>query len=236
MSTFKNTTIRIKVTKLDHTRISTMGIHPIQPIVNVIHSTKRQLVKMVSKVPAEGRGEKSDMTCPSDVYDRLCRCPADVPVFNFAKQSFWVRLFEIHDADSPKVIMEINGKLFKSMTRLIGIDTPEIRSKNADEKKLAVRARNRVAQWALPNYFTIDGEYSEKQIKEILWKYPVVMLMFCEEQDKFGRVLARLYRTNDGAIDDMAINDVLVSEGYADRYDGGTKLRSWSGEIVDNEA
>lgn len=160
----------------------------------------------------------------SALWHRLCTCPRDVPLFDFAGQKFWVRPIEIHDGDSVKVVFEVNGTLYKAMTRLIGIDTPEIRTSNATEKALAVKARDRIATWLLPDQFTNSVQCTEKTIKETLWKTPVVVFMTCQEQDKYGRITCRIFKSDK---EDDCINDVLIRENCADVYDGGKKKRSW---------
>lgn len=191
--------------------------HLATPVLKPLHSLKKHISLRHSTV-------STPHSCPEDLHTRLCACPQDVPVYDWAGQHFWVRIIEMHDADSLKVVLELNGCLYKVMTRLIGIDSPEIRTKDADERVLAIRSRDRAAQWALPNTFVAGGAYTEKTLKEALWANPVIVLMECRETDKYGRVLVEFRR--DG-LDTKTLNQILIDEGYADVYDGGTKLRSW---------
>jgi endonuclease YncB( thermonuclease family) len=141
-----------------------------------------------------------------------------------AGEDIWARVIEMHDSDSLKVVLEVNGKLYKTMTRLVGIDAPEIRSKDPKERELAVRSRDRAAQWVLGGSVSVGGMYTEKELRDRLWGIPVIVLLRCQHMDKYGRLLCTVFRDSD---DKISLNDVLVQEGYADLYDGGHKLRTW---------
>lgn len=151
-------------------------------------------------------------------------CSPDVPRFDFDGQKFWVRLHSIHDGDTVGVVTEIDSKLYRMTTRLIGLDTPEIRTKDLNEKKLAIAARNRVANWALPEHFQVNGVYTEKEIKQLLAQNPVLLWMKCGETEKYGRITSELFADSS---ENSCINSILLKEGYGDAYEGGTKIRSW---------
>jgi micrococcal nuclease len=42
-----------------------------------------------------------------------------------------------------------------------------------------------------------------------------------DSTEKYGRILGRLY------VDDVCLNDRMISEGYAWTYDGGTKKKDF---------
>ena len=87
--------------------------------------------------------------------------------------------------------------------RLDGIDTPESRTTNTDEKKLGLEAK----------------EWLKKQLEN---KHQIlVKTKLPDSTEKYGRILGRLY------IDDVCINDLMVTEGYAWKYDGGTKNKDF---------
>ncbi len=85
----------------------------------------------------------------------------------------------------------------------MGIDTPEIRTKNDKEKSLGIQARNFVRELIL------GQEIEIKTYKE----------------GKFGRYLVDIY-LDDG----QKLNDLLVNMGYARRYDGGKREKWFAGE------
>lgn len=72
--------------------------------------------------------------------------------------------------------------------RLAGIDTPEIRGKCLQEKRLAIKARDYL-------------NYTLKQANSII--------VDISKRDSFGRYLAVLY------VDDININNLMLARGYA---------------------
>lgn len=151
-------------------------------------------------------------------------CPADVPKFDFAGQEFYGRLHSCHDADTFNVVTEMFGKLYKLTVRVLGIDSAEIRTKDLKEKALAIKARDFVAAWALPNKFHVGGNHTEKEIKTALQETPVIVYVKCEKNDLYGRALAYVYKNS---TDTESISDLLINGGFVDAYGGKTKLRSW---------
>lgn len=167
--------------------------------------------------------------CPADLKQRLCACPKNVPQFDLAGQNFYARLIGLHDGDSLRVAFDMNGKLCQIMTRLNGIDTPEIRSKNAQEKALAVRARDYVAAWAMPDKFRVGGNYTEKELVTALWNEPVIVYLKCGPLDKYARLIAEFYKDE---TEHHSLNKLLRDNGFADSYEGGTKSRTWDPKTI----
>ena len=87
--------------------------------------------------------------------------------------------------------------------RVAGVDTPEIRGKCAAEKKLAIKARDRV-RGLLESAKTID--------------------LLNVERGKYFRLVARV------EIDGTDLSQLLLKEGYAVEYDGGKKTKNWCEE------
>ena len=87
--------------------------------------------------------------------------------------------------------------------RLSGVDTPESRTTDLKEKALGLE----VKEWLKKN---IDGK------KNILIKTELP-----DSTEKYGRILGRLY------VDDVCLNDRMISEGYAWEYAGGTKKKDF---------
>ena len=87
--------------------------------------------------------------------------------------------------------------------RVAGVDTPEIKGKCAAEKKLAIKARDRV-RGLLESAKTID--------------------LLNVERGKYFRLVARV------EIDGTDLSQLLLKEGYAVEYDGGKKTKNWCEE------
>jgi micrococcal nuclease len=85
--------------------------------------------------------------------------------------------------------------------RLDGLDTPEVHSKDMQEKTLAQEAKEFVTKW-----FEENKELTIRTKKE----------------DKYGRILGEIY------CQDRCLNKDLVDMGYAWEYDGTKKNKDVS--------
>jgi endonuclease YncB( thermonuclease family) len=116
------------------------------------------------------------------------------------------RVIKVYDADTITIAAKLpydTSPLYRLSVRLHGIDTPEMKGKNIseDEKEAAMLARDFVLQLVLHKFVRLENVESEK----------------------YGRILADVY------IGDVHLNDLLLRERYAVKYDGGTKKKpsSW---------
>lgn len=123
------------------------------------------------------------------------------PKFSMEGHTVEAHIVKCYDGDSftaEFAIPQIDGSpVYSWNCRVVGIDTPELRDKDPAFKALAIEARDLVREMCL-----------NKKCKVELGGF-----------DKYGRVLATLYEPEDGC----SVADVLVAEGYAFKYDGGTK-------------
>lgn len=107
------------------------------------------------------------------------------------------KVIKVYDGDTCTCVFNTLGLgLYKHSVRLIGIDTPEIKGKSQAEKIRAKEVRDFVKEKILNKVVTLE----------------------CHGSDKYGRVLGKI-TTSKGEI----INDLLVSNGMANSYDGGKK-------------
>jgi endonuclease YncB( thermonuclease family) len=113
-------------------------------------------------------------------------------------------LERIVDGDTIDVTLDLgfNVKLHNQRCRLAGIDTPESRTKNLEEKALGLKAKERLKELCI-------GSFKIQSLGT----------------GKYGRILAIPY-TEDG----QDVCQMLVSEGHAVEYWGGTK----TGKIRDD--
>ena len=88
--------------------------------------------------------------------------------------------------------------LSKQRIRLYGIDTPESRTRNKEEK--------------------IRGLISKDYVKDNCYVGSTIRLQ-SRERGKFGRILGVIYK--DG--DTISINQKMIEEGFAVPYTGGNK-------------
>jgi len=104
--------------------------------------------------------------------------------------------------------------------RISGIDTPEIKSKQLENKLRAIKARNRVLCLCGLASVGSDEALSKKEIETRLGAQVCMVHVECGEFDKYGRLLVTL-RAGYGA---PSFANVLMSEGLAYAYSGDTKL------------
>jgi micrococcal nuclease len=90
--------------------------------------------------------------------------------------------------------------------RLAGVDTPESRTTDVEEKKLGLDAKD----W-LKNRLQFA--------KDILIKTELP-----DSTEKYGRIIGHLFINGE----DKSLNNQMISEGYALAYDGGTKDKDWN--------
>ena len=147
----------------------------------------------------------------------------DTPMFSFDGKQFNARVVAAHDADTVRVVYDTEHEGYKQLIlRLYGIDAPEIRSSNKDEKAAAVRARDALLNMMLPGKFP-EG-YAEKQVTAVLDKHVALVKVVCRACDKYGRVLAELYDAQGSSKE--SFNDKLIKAGHAKAYFGKTK-QAW---------
>ena len=116
----------------------------------------------------------------------------------------------VYDGDTIKVVFPIHDKLYRWNCRLSGVDTPELRTKNKEEKKMGYKVRDKLR---------------EKILNKMIY-------VKCGEFDKYGRLLAEIYLENEYQVGgssmetNTSINKWLINNKYAFKYDGGKK-KGW---------
>jgi len=116
------------------------------------------------------------------------------------------RVIKVYDADTITISSKMpyeDSPLYRFSVRLKGIDAPEIKGKDVseDEKEAAILARDFLAKLVLNKYVRLENI----------------------ENEKYGRILADVY------YGDIHLNELLLKERYAVKYDGGKKSKptSW---------
>ena len=117
---------------------------------------------------------------------------------------------KVVDGDTIDVVTDLGFDIYKhERVRIAGIDTPEKRTRDLEEKKLGIDATN----WMKATLEdTINGEH-ELTIRTEL-KGGV---------GKYGRLLGWLYVGDE----EKSLNEQMIDEGYAWCYDGGTKRKDF---------
>lgn len=104
----------------------------------------------------------------------------------------------IVDGDTVDVVIDLGFDIhYSSRVRLYGIDTPESRTRNKDEK--------------------VRGLMSKEYLTDALSKGQVVIKTHKDKKGKFGRVLGEMY------VADKNINLMMVDDHLAVKYKGQNK-------------
>ena len=129
------------------------------------------------------------------------------------KSCYNFRVTEINrvvDGDTIDVTIDLGFDLYKKeRVRIAGIDTPEKRTRDLEEKALGIDATNWMKEQLEE---AINGE-SELTIRTELKG----------GMGKYGRLLGWLY-VGDA---DISLNEAMIITGYAWAYDGGTKQKNF---------
>lgn len=144
---------------------------------------------------------------------------SNTPYFSLNNTQTYARLVDIHDGDTITVIIPIFNHPFKFHLRLSGIDTCEINSKQPELKLKALQARNRLLQLATNNI--INSYTNKKEIIQELDNKVYLLWIECLDFDKYGRVLANVYTSQDKQ---SCLSTILLDEHLAYPYQGKTKL------------
>jgi micrococcal nuclease len=110
------------------------------------------------------------------------------------------KVIKVYDGDTITIASKLpydNSPVYRFSVRLLGIDSPEMKSKTTTEKQLAIVARDALSNLIMNKTIHLKNISTEK----------------------YGRVLANVY------LDDLQINQWMLDNNHAIPYDGGTKNR-----------
>jgi len=119
----------------------------------------------------------------------------DVPMFSLNGYVTEAKVVKVYDGDTVHVVFKYFEKYYRWIGRIAHVDTPELRTKNLEEKKKGYEVRDK--------------------LRELI--FGKVVQLHCHEFDKYGRLLI------DIQIDDIKVHEWLITNGYAKKYEGGTK-------------
>ena len=119
-------------------------------------------------------------------------------------------IVKVLDGDTIDVIIDLGFDLYKKeRVRIAGVDTPEKRTRDLDEKALGQDATDWMKE-------RLDGAISGEDDL-------VIRTELAGGVGKYGRLLGWLYIGDDL----VSLNEQMIEEGYALSYDGGTKKKDF---------
>ena len=121
-----------------------------------------------------------------------------------------VKINKVVDGDTIDVTIDLGFDLYKKeRVRIAGVDTPEKRTRDLEEKALG-----------------LDATYWMKKQLDDTIKGDDELIIRTELKGgtgKYGRLLGWLYVGEDT----VSLNEKMITEGYAWSYDGGTKQKNF---------
>ena len=114
------------------------------------------------------------------------------------------KVIKVYDCDTITIATKFpylttlneSNIMYRFHVRLLGIDTPEMKTKNADEKSIAQLAQKTLSDLILNKNVTLKNT----------------------SLDKYGRILANVYTENG-----VELSSWAITSRFAVSYDGGTK-------------
>ena len=129
------------------------------------------------------------------------------------KSCYNFRVVEINrvlDGDTIDVTIDLGFDLYKKeRVRVAGVDTPEKRTRDLEEKELGIDATNWLKE-KLESTLAGDDQLS-------------IRTELVGGVGKYGRLLGWLYVGDSN----VSLNEQMITEGYAWAYDGGTKQKNF---------
>ena len=121
-----------------------------------------------------------------------------------------MKINKVVDGDTIDVTIDLGFDLYKKeRVRIAGVDTPEKRTRDLEEKALG-----------------LDATYWMKKQLDDTIKGDDELIIRTELKGgtgKYGRLLGWLYVGEDT----VSLNEKMITEGYAWSYDGGTKQKNF---------
>lgn len=131
----------------------------------------------------------------SDIEELLSLDYKTVKKFTLEGLTKKAKVISVYDGDTITVVFKHKDEYNKWNCRIYGIDTPEIKTKNPEEKKAAIIARD--------------------FLKDLILEKIVVLE--CLGFDKYGRLLIN------GFFDNKNISNIMIENNHGKAYFGGTK-------------
>jgi endonuclease YncB( thermonuclease family) len=121
-----------------------------------------------------------------------------------------IKINRVVDGDTIDVTIDLGFDLYKKeRVRVAGVDTPEKRTRDKEEKALGIDATNWLKE-KLNSAVSGDDDL-------------IIRTELVGGVGKYGRLLGWLYIGDEK----VSLNEEMIGEGYAWPYDGGTKKKDF---------
>lgn len=144
---------------------------------------------------------------------------SNTPEFTFRSKTFLSKILDIYDGDTITITIKIDGEYNRINCRLNGIDTPEMKSQD-NEEKIAAQLSQKHLIFLLTEQKISIGPPREL-VRNVCGEINSIVTIKCFDFDKYGRLLVEVWKNG------ICINDKMVEDGFAYKYDGGSKCDNW---------
>ena len=146
-----------------------------------------------------------------------------VPFFTLSGISTVARLVDVYDGDTVTCIFPIlKDNYYKFNLRLKGIDTAELKNADLIAKQKALEARHKILTFCCETDYNLKQDCSRHDIQNYLKENNILVWIECFHFDKYGRVLANVYKEPDS----ISLSELLLNAKLAYAYDGGKKAKN----------
>jgi len=121
---------------------------------------------------------------------------SDVPFWTF-KGTHEAKITEVYDGDTLNAVILHHNKLTKLRIRMLGYDSPEIRTKNLEMKQKGLEARDYLKSLVLDKIVRLE----------------------CHDFDKYGRILGDIYISEKHVNKEMALKFGMFGRAVYNEYD-----------------
>ena len=128
------------------------------------------------------------------------------------------KIVRVVDGDTVDVDIDLGfgAWLHKERVRLYGIDTPESRTRDLEEKKYGLIAKQKIK-----DFMPVDSMQTLVTVKD--------------KAGKFGRILGKFLIYDKKTDSEMTINDWMIREHHAVAYHGQSKEDIAEGHLVNRK-
>ena len=133
----------------------------------------------------------------------MLKTKENTDLLSFENKEFEAKIVYVYDGDTIHVVFKVFNDYYRWNCRIMGVDTPELRTKNEKEKEKGYMVRDKVKE-----------NFLNKIVK-----------IKCYNFDKYGRLLIDVYLPKNipDKKNKTLLSEWLIANDYAYSYDGGTK-------------
>ena len=133
----------------------------------------------------------------------MLKTKENTDLLSFENKEFEAKIVYVYNGDTIHVVFKVFNDYYRWNCRIMGVDTPELRTKNEKEKEKGYMVRDKVKE-----------NFLNKIVK-----------IKCYNFDKYGRLLIDVYLPKNipDKKNKTLLSEWLIANDYAYSYDGGTK-------------